>query len=78
MYSQPYPQSALCPQSGPVVFAPLPLLKESPYECVDDVGLVLLQPVAGSGDDVEAEVVADVEAAGLGHVLLQERVLLPP
>lgn len=34
--------------------------------------------MAGSGDDVEAEVVADVEAAGLGHVLLQKGVLLPP
>lgn len=65
-------------RSVPVHFAALALLKEGPYEGVDDVGLVLLEPVTGPRDDVEAEVVADVDAAGLGHLLLQEGVTLPP
>lgn len=34
--------------------------------------------MARPGDDVETEVVTDVEAAHLGHLLLQEGVLLPP
>lgn len=62
----------------PVAFTCLTLLEEGPYEGVDDVGLVLLQPVAGSRDDVETEMIPDVEAAGLGHLLLQEGVPLPP
>lgn len=62
----------------PVTFAPLSLLQEGPYESVHNVGLVLLQPVAGPGDDVETEVVPDVEAAGLRHLLLQEGVPFPP
>lgn len=63
---------------APVAFASLALLEEGPYEGVDDVGLVLLQPVARPRDDVQTEVVADVEATGLGHLLLQEGVPLPP
>lgn len=62
----------------PVAFASLSLLQEGPYEGVDNVGLVLLQPVAGSRNDVETEVVPDVEAARFGHLLLQERIPLPP
>lgn len=62
----------------PVALASLSLLQEGPYQGVHNVRLVLLQPVASPGDDVETEVVADVEAARLGHFLLQERVPLPP
>ncbi len=62
----------------PVAFASLPLLEEGPYEGVHNVRLVLLQPVTGSGDDVQTEVIPDVEAACLGHFLLQEGVSLPP
>lgn len=65
-------------QRVPVVPAALAFLEEGPDERVDDVGLVLLQPVAGPGDDVEAEVTPDVEAALLRHVLLQEGVPLSP
>lgn len=64
--------------SVPVVFPSLSLFKERPYKCVDDVRLVLLEPVTRAGDDVQAEVVADVEATGLGHVLLEERVPFAP
>lgn len=38
----------------------------------------MLEPVTGTRDDVEAKVVPDVEAAGFGHVLLQEGVPLAP
>lgn len=62
----------------PVSFAPLSLLQEGPYEGVHNVGLVLLQPVAGPRDDVETEVVPDVQAAGLRHLLLQEGVPFSP
>lgn len=62
----------------PVAFASLALLEEGPYEGVHNVGLVLLQPVAGPGDDVETEVIPDVDAACLGHLLLQEGVPLAP
>lgn len=62
----------------PVAFTSLSLLEEGPYEGVHDIGLVLLQPVAGSRNDVETEMVSDVEAARLGHFLLQERVALAP
>lgn len=62
----------------PVAFASLSLLQEGPYEGVDNVGLVLLQPVAGPGYDIETEVISDVEAARLGHLLLQECVPLSP
>lgn len=62
----------------PVALASLSLLEEGPYQGVYNVRLVLLQPVARPGDDIEAEVVADVEAAGLGHLLLQEGIPLPP
>lgn len=65
-------------QLVPVAFASLSLLQEGPYESVDDVGLVLLQPVARSRNDIETEVVPDVETAGLGHFLLQEGVALAP
>ena len=64
--------------SVPVALAALALLDEGPHQGVDDVGLVLLQPVARARDDVQAEVVADVEAAGLCHALLQEGVALAP
>lgn len=63
---------------GPVTFAPLSFLQECPYEGVHDVGLVLLQPVAGLRNDVETEVIPNVETAGFGHLLLQERVPFPP
>lgn len=62
----------------PVALASLALLQEGPYQGVHNVRLVLLQPVASPRDDVETEVVADVEAARLGHLLLQEGVPLPP
>lgn len=62
----------------PVAFASLSLLEESPYEGVHNVRLVLLQPVAGPGNDVETEMIPDVEAACLGHFLLQEGVPLTP
>lgn len=62
----------------PVAFTSLPLLEEGPYEGVHNVRLVLLQPVAGPGDDVETEMIPDVEAACLGHFLLQEGVPLTP
>ena len=62
----------------PVALTSLSLLEEGPYEGVHDVGLVLLQPVTGPGDDVETEMVPDVEAACLGHFLLQEGVPLAP
>ena len=64
--------------SVPVAFASLSFLEERPYEGVDDVRLVLLQPVTRPGDDVQAEMVPDVEAAGFGHFLLQEGVPLAP
>lgn len=64
--------------SVPIVFPSLSLFKERPYKCVDDVRLVLLEPVTCSGDDVQAEVVADVEATGLGHVLFEEGISLTP
>lgn len=62
----------------PVAFMTLSLLEEGPYEGVDNVRLVLLQPVAGPRNDVETEMVPDVEAARLGHFLLQEGVTLSP
>lgn len=62
----------------PVAFASLSLLEEGPYEGVDNIGLVLLQPVAGPRNDVETEMIPDVEAACLGHFLLQEGVPLAP
>lgn len=62
----------------PVAFTSLSLLKEGPYEGVHDIRLVLLQPVTGPRNDVEAEMVPDVEAAGLSHFLLQKRVPLTP
>lgn len=62
----------------PVAFASLSLLEEGPYEGVHNIRLVLLQPVAGPGDDVETEVIPDVEAACFGHFLLQEGVPLAP
>lgn len=64
--------------SVPVVFPSLSLFKERPYKCVDNVRLVLLEPVTCARDDVQAEVVADVEATGLSHVLLKEGVPLTP
>lgn len=45
---------------APVALASLSLLEEGPYEGVDDVRLVLLQPVTGPRDDVETEMVPDV------------------
>lgn len=62
----------------PVAFASLSLFQEGPYEGVDNVRLVLLQPVAGPRDDVETEVIPDVESACLGHFLLQEGIPLTP
>jgi len=62
----------------PVAFASLSLLEEGPYEGVHNVGLVLLQPVARPGNDVETEMIPDVQAACLGHFLLQEGILLAP
>lgn len=62
----------------PVAFASLSLLEEGPYEGVHNVRLVLLQPVTGSGDDVQTEVIPDVQAACFGHFLLQEGVSLAP
>lgn len=62
----------------PVAFASLSLLQEGPYEGVDNVRLVLLQPVAGPRDDVETEMIPDVESACLGHFLLQEGIPLTP
>lgn len=62
----------------PVAFTSLSLLQEGPYEGVHNIGLVLLQPVAGPRNDVEAEMIPDVEAASLGHLLLQERIPLSP
>lgn len=62
----------------PVAFASLSLLQEGPYEGVDNVRLVLLQPVAGPRDDVETEMIPDVEPACLGHFLLQEGIPLTP
>lgn len=62
----------------PVAFASLSLLEKGPYEGVHNVRLVLLQPVTGSRDDVETEMVPDVEAAGFGHFLLQEGIPLTP
>lgn len=62
----------------PVAFASLALLEEGPYEGVHNVRLVLLQPVTGPRDDVEAEMIPDVEAARLRHFLLQEGVPLTP
>lgn len=53
----------------PVALASFSLLQEGPYQRVHNVRLVLLQPVARPRDDVETEVVADVEAARLGHLL---------
>ena len=71
-------EASLCVILVPVAFASLALLQEGPYEGVHNVGLVLLQPVAGPGDDVETEVIPDVDAARLGHLLLQEGVPLAP
>lgn len=62
----------------PVAFTSLSLLEEGPYEGVHNVRLVLLQPMAGPGDDVEAEMITDVEPARFGHFLLQEGVPLAP
>ena len=62
----------------PVAFATLALLEKGPYEGVHNVRLVLLQPVTGPRDDVEAEMIPDVEAACLGHLLLQEGIPLAP
>lgn len=62
----------------PVALSSLSLLEECPYEGVHDIRLVLLQPVAGPGNDVETEMVPDVEAARFGHLLLQERIALTP
>lgn len=72
------PGSLQCFFLVPVALASLSLLQEGPYQGVYNVRLVLLQPVACPGDDVETEVVADVEAARFGHLLLQEGVPLPP
>ncbi len=62
----------------PVAFASLSLLEEGPYEGVHNIRLVLLQPVAGPRNDVETEMIPDVEAACLGHFLLQEGVPFTP
>lgn len=62
----------------PVAFASLSLLEEGPYEGVNDVWLVLLQPVAGPRNNVETEMIPDVEATCLCHLLLQEGVPLTP
>lgn len=62
----------------PVGLTSFSLLEEGPYEGVYNVRLVLLQPVTGPRDDVETEVIPDVEAACLGHLLLQEGVSLAP
>ena len=61
-----------------VRFSPFSLLEESPYEGVYDIRLVLLQPVAGPGNNVETEMVPNVQAASLCHLLLQERIPLSP
>lgn len=63
---------------APMAFPPLSFLEEGPYEGVDNIRLVLLQPVAGPGYDVETEMVPDVESASLRHLLLQESIPLPP
>lgn len=62
----------------PVALTSFSLLEEGPYEGVYNVGLVLLQPVAGPRNNVETEMIPDVEAACLRHLLLQEGVSLPP
>lgn len=62
----------------PVAFTSLALLEEGPYEGVYDIGLVLLQPVTGPGNDVKTEMIPDVEAASLGHFLFQEGIPLSP
>lgn len=62
----------------PVAFASLSLLEECPYEGVNNIRLVLLQPVAGPRNDVETEMIPDVKATCLGHFLLQEGVPLTP
>lgn len=62
----------------PVALTSFSLLEEGPYEGVYNVRLVLLQPVAGPRNNVETEMIPDVEAAGLCHLLLQEGVSLAP
>ena len=62
----------------PVAFTALSLLEERPYEGVYDVRLVLLQPVAGPRNNVETEMIPDVKAASLRHLLLQECIPLSP
>lgn len=62
----------------PVAFTSLSFFEEGPNEGVHNVRLVLLQPVAGPRNDVETEMIPDVQAAGLGHFLLQEGVALAP
>lgn len=62
----------------PVAFASLSFLQEGPYEGVHNIRLVLLQPVTGPRYDVETEMIPDVEAACLGHFLLEEGISLPP
>lgn len=64
--------------SVPVAFTSFPLLEEGPHEGVHNIRLVLLQPVASPGDDVEAEVVPDVQATCLRHFLLQKSIPLTP
>lgn len=62
----------------PVALTSFSLLEEGPYEGVYNVRLVLLQPVTGPRNNVETEMIPDVEAACLGHLLLQEGVSLAP
>lgn len=62
----------------PVALTSFSLLEEGPYEGVYNVRLVLLQPVTGPGNYVETEMIPDVKAACLGHLLLQEGVSLAP
>lgn len=62
----------------PVALTSFSLLEEGPYEGVYNVGLVLLQPMTGSRNNVETEMIPDVETAGLSHLLLQEGVSLTP
>lgn len=62
----------------PVALTSFSLLEEGPYKGVDDVRLVLLQPVTGPRNNVETEMIPDVEAASLGHLLFQEGVSFTP
>lgn len=61
-----------------VSLSPFSLLEESPYEGVYNIGLVLLQPVAGPRDNIETEMIPNVQTASLCHFLLQECIPLSP